>query len=454
MRTLGTWRAIFVAVAVGTAFGCGRESVLGNREPEGGGTTHVGVAMAVAPTYSTNLSPTTSRTGIGPIPLGTYAEQTLVEIKATGFIDRYWGYVWYYGPKQGQFDQQIDAAGINGTQNAHIGFDSPAAGWFLDSQGLPLQDEWRKVVIVQGTGRATWVRPGTGGQCDSPGTPDCFSYTGSFEISVTPFPAVLELRASRPAVTPGQNVTFTASVTPDSIEGIAVPFKVAEWRWQPDAGGAGTLLPQCANQKTCNYAPSVSGTMRAIGFANGAADEATAHVTVFPCLTGDSLLDDPLLRSALRTSWLLSDANNPDATARMERSGVINCDTATGACGAVLFEPGPEDNWCQNDITDPHKVASLGPGTIVIWHTHPFTPSDTTDIIPASALCPGISGSLPAKPGPSRGDYLGNAGRIHVVVDGDGVWVIPGLPVPKPGDTYDRPRNGSGACDALASPIT
>jgi hypothetical protein len=131
----------------------------------------------------------------------------------------------------------------------------------------------------------------------------------------------------------------------------------------------------------------------------------------------------------------------------------MNCDPSTGVCEAILFEPGPDDNWCYNDITDSHKVPYLGPNTVLIWHVHPFIPRDPNDPIPASPHCPGISGTQPAKPGPSAGDYLGNDGRIHVVVDAEGVWVIPGIPEPKPGDTYDRRRSGQGACDALAAPI-
>jgi hypothetical protein len=450
--TRGAWWGIGCALlttVIVTA--CGDEVPSGppTSEPVGNG-----IALAVAPTYSTSLSPTTSRTGIGPIGLGTYPEPTLVEIRATGTIDRYYGFVWYYYALQGQFDRTIDAGGDYGTQYVHIAFDSPAMAWFKDTQGLPLQEEWSKVAVVQGSGRAEWVRPGTGGQCDTPTTPDCFSYSGSFDVSVTPFPAELVLEASKSAVTPGQNVTFTASVVPDTIENVGVPFKVAEWRWLPDAGGEGAVLTQCANQKLCNFAPTVSGTMRATGFANGADDVATVHVTVFPCLTGDSLLDDPLVRELLRMTGAVTGYPSQPPADRLERGGALHC-TLSGECEPVLYPPGPDDDACNW-----WPPTTIPPGTIrpVVVHTHEFAPGDE---LPPEIVCrrkPGLK-SLPAGvirlagDGPSGGDFATGA-ALGIILAPNTVWVIPPRPFgedPQPGDEvpYDRL-----ACDPLASPVT
>lgn len=433
-------------------FGCGRESPTDFSEP-GGEAGRPGISMAVAPTYSTTFTPTTSRTSLGPVPFGPYPEQTLVEIRASGFIDRYWGNVWYY-PNPGQFDRTIDAAGDFGTQYVHIAFDQQAVALFRDTQGLPLQEEWRKVIVVKGSGAASWVRPPTGGnyQCDVPGTPDCFTYTGSFQVSVTPFPAELGLKASKPAVEPGQNVTFTASVTPDSIESVAVPFKVAEWRWQPDAGGASTLLPQCANQKVCNHAPTVSGTMRAIGFANGAADEATVHVTVFPCLVNDSLLDDPTVRDALRKVFNGMGIGGPDSL-RVERAAGMYCDEA-GSCTSELYPVGPSDNECRM-----YPPAAAGDSDVLI-HGHPFRPmSEYTN----ADYCP--FGEIKVAARPSNDDFYNYSGpRWLVVIDRLNVYVVPpstdGLP-PQPGPFNDyqgayttkRWAGGYGACDLTTAPI-
>jgi hypothetical protein len=386
--------------------------------------------------------------------LGTYPEPTLVEIRASGTIDRYYGFVWYYYSLQGQFDRTIDAGGDYGTQYVHIAFDSPAMGWFKDTQGLPLQDEWSTVAVVQGSGRAEWVRPGTGGQCDSPGTPDCFSYTGSFDVSVTPFPAELVLKASKQAVTPGQSVTFAASVVPDTIENVGVPFKVVEWRWLADAGGEGAVLTQCANQKICSYAPSVSGTMRATGYANGAEDVATVHVTVFPCLTGDSLMDDRLVRDLLRMTGDVSGYPNQAPADRLERGGALHC-TLSGACEPVLYPPGPDDDACNW-----WPPTAIPPGTIrpVVVHTHEFAPFDT---LPPESVCRRKPGAKPlapgtirlAGPGPSGGDFF-TGGAHGIIITPNTVWLIPPRPFgadPEPGDEVQFDRQ---SCDPLAAPIT
>lgn len=447
-RSLGLVGAVAV---IGVA--CSGETPVG-ADADSGRVPGAPIALAVAPTYSTTLSPTTSRAGIGPITLGTYPELTLVEIKANGLINRYFGYVWIYGSNQGQFDRQIDAAGLGGSQGAHIGFDQPAMAWFVDTSAT-LRDEWRARAIVEGTGRVQWIRPGGGGwNCDYQGTPDCFSYSGSFDVSVTPFPAALVLKASRSAVTPGQSVTFTAAVVPDTIENIGVPFKVAEWRWLPDGGGGGTVLTQCAGQKICNYAPVVSGTMRATGYANGADDVATVHVTVFPCLTGDSLLDNPLVRDLLRMTGAVSGYPSQPPADRLERGGALHC-TLSGECEPVLYPPGPDDDACNW-----WPPTDIPPGTIrpVVVHTHEFAPFDT---LPPEAVCrrrPGAKALPPgtirlAGHGPSGGDYY-TGGAHGIIITPNLVWLIPPRPFgadPEPGDEVPFDRQ---ACDPLAAPIT
>src|SRR5690606_19081251 len=123
----------------------------------------------------------------------------------------------------------------------------------------------------------------------------------------------------------------------------------------------------------------------------------------------------------LRASWLLSGAENADPTDRMETSGAINCDPATGVCEVVLFQPGPGDSWCSNSFAG----KPVGANTVLIWHIHPFKPDDPTDPIPANPLCEGVTGGKPAKMGPSwPWDYQAGGGRLHVVVDGEFVWLI------------------------------
>lgn len=448
-RSFGLVGAVAV---IGVA--CGGETPVG-ADPDSGRVPGAPIALAVAPTYSTALSPTTSRSGIGPIALGTYPEPTLVEIRATGTIDRYYGFVWYYYSLQGQFDRTIDAGGDYGTQYVHIAFDSPAMGWFKDTQGLPLQEEWSKTVVVQGSGRAEWVRPGTGGQCDSPGTPDCFTYTGSFQVSVTPFPAELVLKASRSAITPGQSVAFTASVAPDTVENIGVPFKVVEWRWLPDAGGEGAVLTQCANQKICSYAPSVSGTMRATGFANAAAAEAEVQVTVFPCLTGDPLLDNPRVRDGLRSSFDSLGYPHLSPADRTERGGGAFLGPNGDTLWVPVFPPGPRDDACS---FWPSDHASSFPGNpIISWHGHAF---DAGDELPGVDDCYRDPRLAPLGPGdkryagarPSSNDINEGGTVDNIIVTPSYVWLRPKYFPDDPPTTLpdSLPR---AACDPLAQPI-
>ncbi len=453
MLARGAWRVVVFVAMVGIALGCSEQGPTGTPDI----SDRAGITLAVAPTMGQTISPRLSNTDITPSSIGTYPEWTLVEIKATGLLNRYFSDAPIWGSLAGKPFGQWDAGGVQAGGSSCIGnvwiaFESPGFVGFCDNPSTALRSDWRAVRMVRGEGKVGWVSGPhrTDGTCDTPSTPPCFTYLLDHTVTITPFPAELVLNADKAAIEPGQNVTFTASVTPGTIENVGVPFRVAEWRWLPDAGGEGAVLTHCENQKVCTYAPSVSGTMRATGYANGAEDVATVHVTVFPCLTGDSLLDDPLLRSGLRASWLLSGADNADPTDRMETSGAINCDPATGVCEVVLFQPGPGDSWCSNSFAGKPVNAT----TVLIWHIHPFRPEDPSDPIPANPLCPQISGGKPGKPGPSYpADYRHNAGRVHIIVDGESVWVVPGVPDPTPLDRRDERRVGHGACDALAQPI-
>jgi hypothetical protein len=446
---------VLVCAAAGLAIGCSAEPTTG--VSEGAGAREGPLALAVAATLSQALKPTTSRTGIGPIELGEYPELTLVEIKAKGTLQRYFGNVWIFGANQGKPDRQFDGGGefYSGScnNNAWIAFDLPFVAAFCDQYNQrPIQEEWRTVWVVRGAGRIQWIRPPTyGPYCDVSGTPDCYRYEGNFSVSVTPFPAELVLKASKAAIESRQNVTFTANVTPDVIEGVPVPYRVQEWRWLPDAGGEGQLLDQCQGQTTCNYAPAVSGTMRATGYANGTAAEAEVHVTVFDCLTGDSLLDDPGVRDVLRQVHNGMGIGGPDSL-RKERAAGMYCD-ATGACTSELHPVGPNDNECRM-----YPPAAADTSDVLI-HGHPFRPrSEFTNPL----YCP--DGMVRPAARPSNDDFINYSGpRWLIVIDRVNVYVVPptadGAPhQPCPSGNYDgaytaRRWSGPGACDLTADPI-
>jgi hypothetical protein len=448
---------VFVALAA-VALGCS------DLEPTGTSNApdRDRVALAVAPTMGTTISPRLSNTDITPSSVGTYPEWTVVEITATGLLNRYFSYAPIWGAMAGNPFGQWDAGGVQAGGSSCIGnvwiaFDSPGFVGFCDNPSTPLRSDWRAVRMVRGEGRVGWVSGPhrTDGTCDTPSTPPCFTYLLDHTVTITPFPAELVLKASKAAIEPGQNVTFTASVTPDSIENIGVPFKVVEWRWLPDAGGGGTVLTQCENQKICSYAPSVSGTMRATGFANGAAAEAEVQVTVFPCLTGDPLLDNPRVRDGLRSSFDSMGYPHLSPADRTERGGGAFLGPNGDTLWVPVFPPGPRDDACS---FWPSDHASSFPGNpIISWHGHAF---DAGDELPGVDDCYRDPRLAPLGPGdkryagarPSSNDINEGGTVDNIIVTPSYVWLRPKyFPNDPPTTLPDSlPR---ADCDPLAQPI-
>lgn len=304
-------------------------------------------------------------------------------------------------------------------------------------------------VLVHGVGSAQRGYPYPGSTPPAcgyyPYTP-CYSYAGGSQtITITPVAADLQLTASTRAVTSGQVVSFVASVSPLRVDNIDVPLQVQRWRWVATSGASTTV---CGTMKTCTYQPQVSGTMYVDALANGQAQTKSVQVYVFPCLTGNGLLDDPDIRNGLRDAWAASGADSKPGNQRTERIGGLKCEA--GLCTPHLSPVGPKDNACKSYFTPAMQ------GDSVVWHMHPFKPQDPTDPLPIGDSCPGSTGGMAASGPTWPDDYLSSGGRPHIVVDGSDVWAIPGWtsgPVPTPLDAHWFPRNGPTACDALAAPI-
>jgi hypothetical protein len=456
----GAWRVVVIVAIAGIALGCSDQDPTGMPES----SDRAGIALAVAPTMGQTISPRLSNTDITPSSVGTYPEWTVVEIKVAGLLNRYFSDAPIWGSLAGKPFGQWDAGGVQAGGSSCIGnvwiaFDSPGFVGFCDNPSTALRSDWRAVRMVRGEGKVGWVSGPhrTDGTCDTPSTPPCFTYLLDHTVTITPFPAELVLKANKAAIESGQNVTFTASVTPDTIENVGVPFKVVEWQWLPDAGGAGAVLTHCENQKVCTYAPNVSGTMRATGFANGAAAEAEVHVTVLDCLTGDSLLDDPGVRDLLRQVYNGMGIGGPDSL-RTERAAGMYCD-ATGACTSELYPVGPNDNECSM-----YPPAAADSSDILI-HGHPFRPRSEFPN-PQHCVIDGIPYGLPPEARPSNHDFVNYAGpRILIVIDRTNVYVVPRTPdglAPPPGPDgsysgqYSKRRwSGLGdVCDVTKPPIT
>lgn len=134
-----------------------------------------------------------------------------------------------------------------------------------------------------------------GRACMTNGGP-CHTYSGSFTVTVDREPASLTLTASKSLVKPNTPVAFTAAVTPSTVSGQSMPFKLISWNWQPDSG---TAVSACAapsvtpNPAVCNYTPPFSGTMHIEAFVNGSAASADVRVDVRnPTLTLTAVPDN------------------------------------------------------------------------------------------------------------------------------------------------------------------
>jgi hypothetical protein len=251
---------------------------------------------------------------------------------------------------------------------------------YYDNWGAPRV--YTDTMVVKGTGVFTWHRGYLGewwATCGGSGEPPCFLVSsGSFAIDVQPIPADLMLTASATSVTPSTNVTFTASATPAAVNADWRLFTIQSWQWTPDSG---SQTVSCGTSKTCNFTPLTSGTMKVTAIVNGTEQTEERYVSVLPCLTGDTVLDDARIRRELEKAWNGSNATGPQS-GKVERFGGRFGSTDT------TFAPLPGSSACRG--WDPAQwqvgtpIGALGyPG--VMWHTHPWNKGDSRQ---SSSICP------------------------------------------------------------------
>jgi len=262
----------------------------------------------------------------------------------------------------------------------------------------------------------------------------------------------LKVTAAPSSVTPGSSITFTAAVTPASAS-----WSISSWTWTPDSGTGGISPNNCtAAEKSCTRAMSLSGWMKATAVIGTYTRSDSTHVSVVPCLAGDSILDDSRIRKALNDAW---SGSNPGGSAwnRVERGGVRFLLPNGGVRDSLLLI-GVGDNPC--GMTFPSFIGAPGV-PIVYWHMHPFAPNPGDPLPYDSSLsprsnCPRIAKRPPPPPGqvyymppgPSRTDSLSSL-RPHLIVDPENVWFLPS-PTDPNHDVKRYPRSGGGVCDPLA----
>jgi hypothetical protein len=310
---------------------------------------------------------------------------------------------------------------------------------------------YTEAVLVHGIGSAQRGQPypgATPAECGFyPYTP-CYSFTGGSQtITITPVAVDLRLTSSATAVSPGALVTFLASVTPDSVDHIAVPLSIQAWRWVPDSVSNG---PSCSLTKVCSFSPSASGTMFVDAVVNGTLQTKSVYVQVIACPQPDSLLNDRATRDALLAAWNGSNPTAEPATQRVERDARLDC--IGGVCQWILEPVGSGDNWC-------HSTIESNENTKATIHTHPFKEGSPLDPLPwpLPANCNG--GESPSgnpdgpgatlSPGLSKPDWDNlNPNIPNYVVNGDQVYRYGGG-VGAP--FFPRSTRAGASCDPLVS---
>jgi hypothetical protein len=291
-----------------------------------------------APSFTTTLSPTRSDSDVGPITLGNYPNPTLAVVQVSGLIDQYYSNSngWILPPPNGDLrgtlKGQQDAAGqFNGTAyqcyaNVAVLFSQGGGKVFCDYSNMkPLTSVWADTSVLRGDGSARWYKGPLEWltHCNGTGKPPCYTFTGSFEVSVTPAAAELTFSASRYVVYPGKgSVTFTAGRTPSQFGRFSVPFTIQSWTWTPDGGSA--ITPCVSTTNPCTYSPASSGTMQIAALVNGVVLTASVHVRKLCAATGDSLADSLPILDAMHAA-LDSAGENDVAQNRRERTWHVDC---------------------------------------------------------------------------------------------------------------------------------
>lgn len=386
---------------------------------------------------------------MGPVTLGSYPNQTLAVVEVTGVLDQYysnspgWNFPPPTGDLRGTLAGQMDAGGqFNGSvyqcyANVAVLFSQGGGKSFCDYWNQkPITSDWADTSVLRGDGTARWYKGPASflSHCDGAGKPPCYTYTGSFSVTVTPVAAELTFSASRYVVYPGKaSVTFTAGRTPASFGRFSVPFTIQSWTWTPDGGSATT--PCLASTNPCTYAPASSGTMQVTALVNGVTETKSVHVRKVCTPTGDPLLDSLPLIDALGEGWDSAGTNLP-ASQRREQAGALICFQGTTDCRIRLYNDasfGP----CHSGL----GVPGMFPGEVVVgdFHIHPFSHGDQLPANDPSCLTPsGSAGQYDAQiyGGPSRTDYAalhneeqnGNRNNLpHYIMDADKiVRIAPG----------------------------
>ena len=199
---------------------------------------------------------------------------------------------------RGQFNKQWDAGGLFNYIvycQGYVAVSSTqghGSSFCRNGFSIPLTETWVDTVDMKGQVTAKWYRGPTtwSSYCDVTGQPPCYTYTGSFAITVTPVAKNLTLTAVPSMIHSGDTVTFTASAGGSS-------FTVQEWIWQPDEPPGSSSTGSCtAGVSQCDAVINESGTMYVRASVKGFIEQASARVTILPTELTVSCTPSPVYR--------------------------------------------------------------------------------------------------------------------------------------------------------------
>ena len=281
-----------------------------------------------------------------------------------------------YGP--GQPDPRGSAGGALGVT---VAWDTLPESGAISLATTPDSSAWQSDTNPNGSTRTLWARRNNGpvGGTNCAGSPPgggWYALSGNSTITVIvlpPLPPDSLLVSASPStrVNEGTVVTYTARFTQSQN-------RVDFWQWQPDSVAGKPRPPStdiCVNTgNTCTHTPATSGTIVAVGGGKST----SLHVDVITCPFNDPIIDDPLIRTQLLTSFLISDST------KLERSGYIYMEKGSNPPRYSLAETFVPDSstQCRNarrDIPDTNYVKVAG------WHTHPGHPGMTFTNCPTYA---------------------------------------------------------------------
>jgi hypothetical protein len=192
-------------------------------------------------------------------------------------------------------------------------------------------------------------------------------YVLADSVHVKVDPPQLRVTAAPTSIQGPQDVTFTATLTPNPPNGWD-----PSWAWRADSGTGGISAVCNWWEVSCTRTCSKSGWMKATTTIGEYALADSAHVSVVPCLTNDSILDDSRIRRKLAEAWNNSNSNAP-ANQRVERFG-MRVRLPNGAVVDTNFLSLPGATPCQAYDPAAFDPSSVG-DVILTWHTHPFEPA-------------------------------------------------------------------------------